>query len=191
MTAMNRMLFLLVATGLLVPLAAGSFLERRPGYGIYYGIAKLSGARLDVGPVNFAELTRRATPNDALVCPPGRCPHAETDWEANTYDIPPSALIKHLTTIVEAEPNVGPLFCFECDTRARFIQYSRIMHFPDTIDVEAFPVGEGQSTIAIYSRSLLGRGDFGVNHARVARWMAALAQLRASAVSIRLQLVFE
>src|SRR5256885_7347171 len=31
-----------------------------------------------------------------------------------------------------------------------------------------------QSTLAIYSRSLLGRKDFGVNSARVARWLAAL-----------------
>jgi uncharacterized protein (DUF1499 family) len=36
-----------------------------------------------------------------------------------------------------------------------------------------FPAGEG-STLAIYSRSLIGRSDLGVNRARVTRWLAAL-----------------
>jgi uncharacterized protein (DUF1499 family) len=48
------------------------------------------------------------------------------------------------------------------------------MRFPDTIDVEVVPVGDDKSTLAIYSRSLVGRSDFGVNRARIARWMAAL-----------------
>ncbi len=50
------------------------------------------------------------------------------------------------------------------------------MHFPDTIDVNVMPAGAGQSTLAIYSRSLLGSRDFGVNKARVARWLQALEQ---------------
>jgi uncharacterized protein (DUF1499 family) len=48
------------------------------------------------------------------------------------------------------------------------------MRYPDTIDVAVFPMGEGQSSVAIYSRSLVGHGDFGVNRARVERWLTAL-----------------
>ena len=48
------------------------------------------------------------------------------------------------------------------------------MRFPDTIDVEVMPAGENQSTLALYSRSLVGRKDFGVNRARLQRWRAAL-----------------
>src|SRR4028118_988701 len=33
----------------------------------------------DLGPVDFATLTRRRTPNDALVAPEGLCRHAEAD----------------------------------------------------------------------------------------------------------------
>jgi uncharacterized protein (DUF1499 family) len=36
------------------------------------------------------------------------------------------------------------------------------------------PAGAGRSTLAIYSRSLVGRKDFGVNRARIQRWLAAL-----------------
>jgi len=166
---------LILAAGLMVALAIGYVLrERRPGYGIYYGIAKLTGAPLDIGPVDFAKLRRRATPNDALLCPPGICPHAKSDFEAKTYDMPPPALLTRLSAIVMSEPNTGALYCVLCETQARFVQYSRLMRFPDTIDVEVFPVGTDQSTLAIYSRSLVGYSDLGVNRARIARWLAAL-----------------
>jgi hypothetical protein len=61
----------------------------------------------------------------------------------------------------------------DCDRIACFLQRTRVMRFPDTIDVEVFP-SPGGSTIAIYSRSLIGRRDFGVNRARVARRLAAV-----------------
>ena len=48
------------------------------------------------------------------------------------------------------------------------------MRFPDTIDAEVLAVGDDQSTLALYSRSLIGRKDFGVNRARLQRWLAAL-----------------
>ena len=56
----------------------------------------------------------------------------------------------------------------------RFLQLTRLMRFPDTIDAEVLPAGDNQSTLAIYSRSLVGRKDFGVNRARLERWYSAL-----------------
>jgi len=150
-------------------------LEKRPGYGIYYGLAKLAGSRLDIGPVDWSKLTRRATPNDALVCAATRCPNAKPDWEPKTYALPPGELLARLKTIALAEPGTRELSCApNCDRVARILQHSRLMRFPDTIDVEVFPAGENQSTLAIYSRSLVGRKDLGVNRARVKRWLAAL-----------------
>lgn len=160
-------------------LAAGAIgyllLEKRPGYGAYFGIAKLTGAKLDIGSVDFRTLRRRTSPNDALVCAPADCPDAKPDWEAKTYDMAPSELLARLTRIALAEPRTELLYCGEaCDRIARFVQYSRVMRFPDTIDIAVFPAGAGQSRLAIYSRSLVGHGDFGVNRARVGRWVAAL-----------------
>ena len=86
----------------------------------------------------------------------------------------PAALLARLRQIARAEPGTEELPCEpDCARIARFIQTSRLMRFPDTIDIEVFPAGNG-ATLAIYSRSLLGRRDFGVNRARVARWLAAL-----------------
>jgi uncharacterized protein (DUF1499 family) len=161
---------------LLVAIALGYLLlDKRPGYGVWYGLARLSGAPLDIGPVNWTALTRRATSNDALVCPSKCCAHAKPDREPKAYTMPPDDLLARLKEIALAETNTLALPSGRAHT-ARFIQYTRLMRFPDTIDVEAFALPGGQSTLAIYSRSLLGREDFGVNRARVARWLAKLDQ---------------
>ena len=150
-------------------------LEKRPGYGVYYGLAKLTGSRLDIGPVDWSRLTRHATPNDALVCAVARCPNAKPDWEPKTYPMPSSELLARLKKIALAEPDTSEFPCEpNCDRIARFLQLTRLMRYPDTIDVEVFPASETQSTLAIYSRSLIGHGDMGVNRARITRWLAAL-----------------
>jgi uncharacterized protein (DUF1499 family) len=150
-------------------------LEKRPGYGAYYGIARLTGARLDIEPVDFQALQRRTSPNDALICAAGHCPNAKPDREARIFAMPPRDLLARVTRIALAEARTHALDCgADCDHRARFIQYSRLMRYPDTIDVETFPLGEGGSSLAMYSRSLVGHGDFGVNRARLERWVEAL-----------------
>jgi uncharacterized protein (DUF1499 family) len=140
---------------------------------VYAGIARLSGTAGDMGPVDFATLRRRSSPNDALVCPPGHCPSAKPDREAKIYDMPPDALTARLTLVALAEPDTHAL-PGQASGLIRFVQYSRLMRFPDTIDVAVVPAGDGRSTLAIYSRSLVGYGDFGVNRARIERWLAAL-----------------
>jgi uncharacterized protein (DUF1499 family) len=160
---------------LIVGAAGYVLLEKRPGYGVYYGLAKLTGSPLDIGPVDWATLTRHATSNDALVCPAGRCPHARPDREPRSYPLEPAALLTRLKKVAQADGNVVELYCgTDCDRTARFIQYTRLMRYPDTIDIAVFPVADDQSSLAIYSRSLIGQGDFGVNRARIERWLAAL-----------------
>ena len=149
-----------------------ALLEKRPRYGIYYGLAKLTGSRLAIAPVDWATLTRSPTPNDALICPAGHCPRARVDREPPTYALEPSALLARLKETVRAEAHTVEL-PVGGDRAARFIQYTPLMRYPDTIDVAVLPVAGG-STLALYSRSLIGRGDFGVNRARLERWLAAL-----------------
>jgi uncharacterized protein (DUF1499 family) len=48
------------------------------------------------------------------------------------------------------------------------------MGFPDTVVVRFFKRPGGRSTLALYSRSQLGKSDFGVNRARIARWLEKL-----------------
>jgi uncharacterized protein (DUF1499 family) len=167
----------LVIISLLVAIAAiiYALLEKHPIYGVYYGVAKRTGSRLDIGPVDWATLTRHATPNDALVCPASHCPNAKADEEAKVYPLAPTDLLARVKRVALAEPDTKELPGAPGRERGvRFVQYTRLMRYPDTIDLEVVPVGESQSTLALYSRSLVGRKDFGVNRARLQRWLAAV-----------------
>jgi uncharacterized protein (DUF1499 family) len=169
----------MIAAGVIVVLLLGlaaaghALLEKRPHYGIYYGLAKLTGSRLAIEPVDWATLTRSPTPNDALICPSGHCPRARADREPPTWAIEPSALLARLREVVRAEAHTVEVPNSAGDRTARFIQYTPLMRYPDTIDLAILPVAGG-TTLALYSRSLIGRGDFGVNRARLERWLAAL-----------------
>src|SRR3954453_9621421 len=105
MKALAIILGLLLIAGMV----AYALLEKRPGYGAYYGLAKLTGSRLDIGPVNWAKLTRHATPNDALVCPAGHCPHAKSDSEPKIYRVSSAELLAHTGKVALAEPDTREL----------------------------------------------------------------------------------
>lgn len=166
----------LTIVGLLaiVAVIAYALLEKHPVYGIYYGVAKRTGSRLDIGPVDWATLTRHRTPNDALVCPAAHCLNAKPDEEPRVYPLAPDALLARLKAVALAEPDTKELPGAPGKSAARFVQYTQLMRYPDTIDVAVIPVGADRSTLALYSRSLVGRKDFGVNRARLTRWLAAL-----------------
>ena len=55
-----------------------------------------------------------------------------------------------------------------------YVQRSPRFRFPDIITVRFIPVSPSRSTLAIYSRSVYGRRDFGVNEKRVQEWMALI-----------------
>jgi uncharacterized protein (DUF1499 family) len=127
----------------------------------------------DLGPVAFESLQRRATPNDALACPPGVC-QASSDVTPPLFAVSADRLREAFAQVIATEPDVVQVE--KGAAEERYIQRTRWLRFPDTIAVRYIPRGESQSTIALYSRSQLGEGDFGVNRARVERWLDKLAR---------------
>lgn len=57
-----------------------------------------------------------------------------------------------------------------------YVQRSRVLGFPDYISVRFIDLGSGRATVAIHSRARHGGYDWGVNRARVEKWLAALAR---------------
>ena len=51
---------------------------------------------------------------------------------------------------------------------------SAVFGFPDLVTIQVLPHGASQSSLILWSRSVYGSSDFGVNRARVAAWLAAL-----------------
>ncbi len=130
----------------------------------------------DASPVSsFETLTPKTSPNRILVCPPGLCA-VEPDMLAPVFGVPVETLAARLAAVVAEEPRIAQVGDF-AEGRVRFIQRSAVFRFPDLIDVHILPFEPGGSTLAIYSRSLVGYADFGVNRARVKRWLGALSAM--------------
>jgi uncharacterized protein (DUF1499 family) len=129
------------------------------------------GGPADQGPVAFETLERRRTPNDFLVCPASLC-RAAGDVEAPVFAAAPIGVNAALRRIIVATPLTT--IVEEAEDRFRVVARTPIMRYPDTVAIRIVPRGEGSTTVAIYSRSLLGSHDYGVNRARVTGWLAAL-----------------
>jgi uncharacterized protein (DUF1499 family) len=127
----------------------------------------------DLGPVAFETLQRRTTPNDALACPVDVC-QAKSDLASPVFAVSAQDLRSAFRQAIFSEPRLSLAQCDEAGLTDRYVQRSRLMGYPDTIVVRFFDRPGGHSTIALYSRSQLGKGDMGVNLARLQRWLNAL-----------------
>lgn len=129
----------------------------------------------DLGPVMFESLRRRTTPNDALACPSDLCP-AKVDIVPPVFPVEAAALREAFSRAILTERLLTLVDIDDRMSTERFVQRSEKMRFPDTIVVRFLDRPGGQSTIAIYSRSQLGKGDLGVNLARIERWLGKLSR---------------
>jgi uncharacterized protein (DUF1499 family) len=124
----------------------------------------------DLGPVSFETLQRRSTPNDALACPLDVC-SAKVDVVPPIFAVSVAGLAGAFDKAIASEPRLTLVETSEQGASRRYIQRSRLLGFPDTIVVRFFARAGGHSTLALYSRSQLGKGDLGVNRARIERWL--------------------
>ena len=123
----------------------------------------------DLGEVDFATLERRASPNDALGCLPEFC-KAEADIPAPVIAKPLAEVFQAVQDAVAQEPRLEQVGADAATGSLRFVQRTPLMRFPDTINVKVVTVADGSTAVLIYSRSQIGKGDMGVNLARVKRW---------------------
>ncbi len=127
----------------------------------------------DLGAADFATLQRRDTPNDALACTPEFCA-ARGDIAAPVFRPPAGGGLPRRRGRSGGEPRLERVAAEEGQGMLRYVQRSRILGFPDTIDVKVVPVPEGGAAVLLYSRSKLGRSDMGVNRARIERWIGLI-----------------
>ena len=134
----------------------------------------------DLGPVEFGTLARRSTPNDSLAAAPDLCP-ARSDVLPPEFAADAKMLRTVFGTMLTSEANVERVATDDAELTDRYVQRSALMRYPDTVVVRFFDRPNGRSTLALYSRSQIGRNDFGVNRARVERWLGKLRALAPAA----------
>lgn len=127
----------------------------------------------DLGATDFATLQRPATPNSALVCPAGVCARTQPDRTAPVYPVSTDTLLRTLKEMVAADPD-NRIVGAPAPDDLRFVARTPVLRFPDTVSVTVLETAPGAASLAIYSRSQIGRSDLGVNAARIDRLLAAL-----------------
>jgi len=133
----------------------------------------LAACSADTAGVDFATLVRPSSPNTYLVCPKDRCA-AAADEDGPIYAAPATELFERARTILSAEPRTEVVQEQPEALRLVLVQRSAFFRFPDTITLQAFPLPDGGSTLAVYSQSNYGYGDFGVNKDRVRAWIGLI-----------------
>ena len=135
--------------------------------------ASAGAAGLPVPPLmNVAQIERPATPNTALAAPPEFSP--VPDIFVPPYHLPPANLYAAIRAVAAAQPRTYLAAQYPERLQADWVARSAAFNFPDLILVQVLPAGPGASTLVIYSRSVYGRSDLGVNLARIRTWLAAL-----------------
>ena len=122
--------------------------------------------------VDFAAFKLPDKTNQFLMCPIGFCaatPHAESP----VFDVPAAQLRARWREFAASQPRTELLAEDVEGLQADYVQRSARFRFPDIITVRFISVSASRSTLVIFSRSIYGRSDFGVNRKRINAWLKA------------------
>ena len=113
-----------------------------------------------------------STPNSSRVVPAGSdvvADGAAPVFETSTQDL--AAAFDRVARESGSVDVVGgsPEGCF-----VTYVQPSSLFAFPDYISVKFIEIDADTSTLAVFSRSRLGKSDLGVNKKRVTAWLDQL-----------------
>ena len=117
-------------------------------------------------------VTPSGHPNSYLLCPEAVCA-ARPDGISPNFDQARAELEQAWLALMDEQPRVDVVAEDPARQLYLFRQRSAVFGFPDLISVRFLDADDG-STLAVYSRSVYGYYDFGVNRRRVEDWVARL-----------------
>jgi len=125
--------------------------------------------------IDLATTRPTGKPNCCLVLPEhwGKGPD---HWESPVFGVDAKRLAEAASDILVATPRTKILARSPDGLQIEAAEHSRLFRFTDRISLRAVPVGTDRSAVALFSRSLVGYWDLGVNRARVERFLAHLSQ---------------
>lgn len=145
---------------LLIPAIAGLLLSACSGHGA-------DGLPVPP-PMDFAHIERPSTPNTALAAPAGFSP--APDLVTRRYGVGPDRLYAAIRAVALAQTRTFLQIAYDGRRQIHFVVRSAVFNFPDLVAVQV----EDDGTLILWSRSVYGASDMGVNRRRLAGWLAAL-----------------
>lgn len=124
--------------------------------------------------VDFKSLQLTNPANQYLVCPEGYCA-ARAQAVAPKFSVPAERLQEAWFEMIAEQPATTVLTRDEPARQFDIETLTPLVGFPDTVTVRFIELGDGLSSLAIYSRSHYGRSDLGANKKRMDRWLEQLA----------------
>ena len=118
--------------------------------------------------LDFATLVRPRAPNSCLAAPPGM--KVQPDILTRLRDVPPLRLYRTLRQIAESQPRTTLHVAYDDQLQAHYVARTALCNFPDLIALQVTP----DAMPLLYSRSIYGSRDFGVNRRRLISWLTAL-----------------
>lgn len=134
------------------------------------GVAGLPAPTL----MDMTTIERPATPNTFLAGPAGMKP--EPDVVTEPRALPASTLYDNARAVFARQPRTYVAAEFPDRRQVHYVVRTVLMNYPDLVTVQVNAAGADRSTLVIWSRSVYGRKDFGVNRQRTEAWLAALQQ---------------
>ena len=122
--------------------------------------------------MDTAAIVRPANPNTALAAPAGFKP--PPDIVTPSYRLPAGKLFGLVRDVAAGQPRTFPAALYADRLQAHFVVRSAVFNFPDLIAVQVRPEGEAFCELILYSRSVYGASDLGVNRKRISAWLAEL-----------------
>jgi uncharacterized protein (DUF1499 family) len=115
----------------------------------------------------FKTLKRPSSPNTWLVAPADFA--IKPDAVAPLFDVPVPKLRETFKSVVAGAE--GAAVVAESTDGIHVVVTTALLKFKDDVRALFIPVGEGKSTMALYSASRVGYWDFGTNRRRVESWL--------------------
>ena len=125
-------------------------------------------------PLDMSRIERPATPNTFLAGPAGMRP--KPDLVVEEQQLPAPVLFEKARDLFVSQPRTYIAAEFPDRLQVHYVVRSATLNFPDLVTVQANAEGADRSRLVIWSRSVYGRSDFGVNRERTKAWLAALQQ---------------
>jgi uncharacterized protein (DUF1499 family) len=122
---------------------------------------------------DLARTERPASPNTALAAPAGGA--LRPDIVTPIYPLPADALLSAIARVAGAQPRTFRAAAYPDTGQLHWVVRSAVFNFPDLVTAQVMPYDPASSTLLLYSRSVTGYGDFGVNRQRLTVWLAALS----------------
>src|SRR5262249_35797735 len=131
--------------------------------GLFLPACAASGAAGLPTPVlmDMKHLTRPASPNVAVAGPAGSQP--APDLVTPHFPLPAPRLYDVLIAVAQEQPRTFLAMQYATEFQAHFVARSTMLNFPDLITVQVAEAGPDSSTLVLYSRSVYGYSDLGVN----------------------------